>query len=83
MLMGHIPLNRHLSVMRLLSNPLCNYCEGEFKISRHFYASVFISQKYEKVYMWKFYLDLVDTARSPEGFIRNSHMVPKFLNFLR
>ena len=76
-LTGHAWLNRHLSIMGLVKDPLCNQCDMAIESASHFLCQcdryITLRQK-----VWgKPYLDPADidhaTVRGLERFIKKSH----------
>jgi len=68
-LMGHSQLNRHLSVMGIINDPTCNYCEEGLETAAHFLCecSHFVTLCQE---IWgKSYLDASE-ADSVQNLVR-------------
>ena len=74
-LTGHSQLNRHLSVMGIISDPTCNYCKEELDTAAHFLRECrhFVTQRQE---IWgKSYLhpSEADSVQNLVRFILKSH----------
>ena len=74
-LTGHSQLNRHLSVMVIIYNPTCNYCEEGLETAAHFQCecSHLVTQRQE---IWgKSYLhpSEADSVQNLVRFILKSH----------
>jgi len=74
-LTGHSQLNRHLSVMGIISDPTCNYCEEGLETAAHFLCecSHFVTQRQEIWGKSHLHPSEADSVQNLVRFILKSH----------